>query len=1120
MPNTQHRVRGLIREVRTRWRRRALVQGAAIALGVFALWGTGLLLLHGLVSPGVWLAALISGVLIVSATVAWYVVRPAIRPISDRDVALYVEERLPVLEDRLNAAVEIDDPAAARAAHGILVDHLVDDAAERARVLSIGSVVSRRRERPLLAGSVLMMLLFLVVGYRSLDELRFSAASGTLIPKIEPYMTVDPGNAEIEQGDAQSIIVTLRDETTRDVVLHYRSADDTWRQTTMQAAVGEPSFLHEFLDVQAPIQYFVEHEGHRSDAYDISLYTFPAVTRVDLTYQFPEYTGRAPERVENTGDVLAVKGTFVTIDVHTNGRAETGALVLDDGSTIDLTAAENGRFRGRLQLEKPGFYSIRLTDSEDKQNKFPEEYRITPVDDLPPRVTVTIPQRDVRANAVEEVLVAARAEDDFGIKDLRLRFAVNADAEQAITLKPAETGRPLEVDGEHLFFLEDYTLEPGDVIAYYVEAEDFSGAAAEATDMYFIEVIPFDQEYTQVARGGGAQGGQGQSGIVMSQQQIIAATWKLHRERDRMPADEHASSRDGLAQAQDNLRRNIEERISQTAFSLELQRNEDTRQIANHLRAAASAMQEAVVDLRGDRLREALQPEREALNHLLKADAMNRERQIALNRNGQQGGGGGGSTEERMTELMDLELDISKDKYEIMQESAPGAGATPEMNETLQKLQELARRQENLADQSRQNLQGEDRRRQVERLQRDQQDLQRQAQALAQQIRQMSQQNGSSSGQTQQQLDRAAERMREAEQALREGNVEQARARQQQALNELERVTRDMQMASGQSERQRLQEMDRTLEAMREQEERLDEAIRRTTQEAAGGRIDPNALDELAEQRRAIREGLERLERDAAALAGGQDQDLASAAREIQRGIRRNALDENLQESEDALRRGWLDNARRRQDVIRRGMDELDEAMQALDGQLPVGEEEQLARALESVRELERDLRALEQQAAANGGDPSASESTQGQASSEASSRQGSSPGGSQAQAQAPDGRAARADAARREARLARAREQLSRLEEALQDSPNSQQLGGIRRALGRADNPNAPMSAEEAAAFFDDNVFAPLSQLEEALIMEIDRLAMERKLRGSRPDDVPAAYRDLVERYYEALSN
>ena len=84
-------------------------------------------------------------------------------------------------------------------------------------------------------------------------------------------------------------------------------------------------------------------------------------------------------------------------------------------------------------------------------------------------------------------------------------------------------------------------------------------------------------------------------------------------------------------------------------------------------------MKEAVVELEKPALEEALTPERRALNFLLKADALNRDRNVTRNESqAGGGGGGGGNMEDRMTELMDLELDISRDKYEIQEQRQSG----------------------------------------------------------------------------------------------------------------------------------------------------------------------------------------------------------------------------------------------------------------------------------------------------------------------------------------------------------------------------------------------------------------------------------------------------------------
>ena len=58
------------------------------------------------------------------------------------------------------------------------------------------------------------------------------------------------------------------------------------------------------------------------------------------------------------------------------------------------------------------------------------QYTIDALDDQPPTVSIAKPGRDTTASPIEEVFVEARAEDDFGVKDLDLVYSVNGGAEK------------------------------------------------------------------------------------------------------------------------------------------------------------------------------------------------------------------------------------------------------------------------------------------------------------------------------------------------------------------------------------------------------------------------------------------------------------------------------------------------------------------------------------------------------------------------------------------------------------------------------------------------------------------------------------------------------------------
>src|SRR5260221_14424439 len=76
-----------------------------------------------------------------------------------------------------------------------------------------------------------------------------------------------------------------------------------------------------------------------------------------------------------------------------------------------------------------------------------------------PAVSIARPGGDYRASAIEEVTVAVRAEDEFGLKDLDLRYSVNGGPEQSVRLlrKPDEK----QGSGSSVLALEEFRRLPG-----------------------------------------------------------------------------------------------------------------------------------------------------------------------------------------------------------------------------------------------------------------------------------------------------------------------------------------------------------------------------------------------------------------------------------------------------------------------------------------------------------------------------------------------------------------------------------------------------------------------------------------------------------------------------------
>ncbi len=315
------------------------------------------------------------------------------------------------------------------------------------------------------------------------------------------------------------------------------------------------------------------------------------------------------------------------------------------------------------------------------------------------------PGRDYQATNIEEVPVSLKAQDDFRLESLTLRYSVNGGDSATRSWMPVlptyrrrrccdwrncsrshpAARRPL--------------LEPGDLISYYAIARDH--ASSTQTDLFLIQVQPFDRRFTQSqANGGGGGGGGGdddQGAISQRQREVLLATWNLQRtdRAEGREAERLADNARMLSEVQKTLADQANTLVERARARELTGTDKGVDKFVESLEEATKAMRPATEELARQDLQAAVKHEQLALQHLLRAEATFREIQVAMQSN--RGGGGGGAQAGRdVSEMTELELDLEKNQYETEPQmtAQQKSGAEDEM---MRRLKELARRQEQLA---------------------------------------------------------------------------------------------------------------------------------------------------------------------------------------------------------------------------------------------------------------------------------------------------------------------------------------------------------------------------------------------------------------------------------------
>jgi hypothetical protein len=967
----------VIRYVRGRWRLRNVLKGVAFlilfGLVAFAISAYGMERFR--YSP--WSVQVFRGFtyLALLALFLRFLYRPLSRKVSDEQVARYIEEHDPSLKEAISSAVEMGRPLAGaddarRFLSPALIQKLVQQTVEQCENLDYGQAIEKdalKRSSAVLlgvavAGMVAMLLSpsFIRHGaFLLLNPLRSAQAAS-------PYaIEVQPGDVSVARGADQLVTASLSGFDSQEVEIATKAeaeegAEGEWKRMPMTFDEAEGRFAFMIFDLDASTEYFVESNGVRSALYHIGVTDLPYVQRIDLEYVFPEYTGLAPQLVEDGGDVAALSGTKVNVFVHPTVAVPGGALHVEGAEPVPLTAGEKGALQATLSVENDGFYRIELQGFDGNSRPASPDYAIEVLTDQPPSVSITKPGRDTKVSPIEEVFAEVKAEDDYGLSRVELVYSVNGSDEKVVPLHTR--GEKKELIAGHTFFLEDQGLQPGDFISYFARARDIGSSRLATTDIYFIEARPFDRRYSQAEGGmpGGGAGGGMEGTLSVRQRQIVAATFKLIRDKAEYAKKDWEENLTTVALMQGRLREQVENLLRRMANRGITETDENFATISETLKKALEEMTPAEEKLVAKKPDAALPPEQRALQHLQRADAIFRDVQVSFQAGGA-GGGGETASAEDLADLFELELDKLRNQYETVERGAQQS-ADNEVDEALQRLQELARRQQQ---------ENERMKRQASRLQSQgggggggQRDLAEQTEELARKLERLARERSIEN------LEDTARRLQQAADAMRRAGAQGDAGALAEGLSALDKL-KDARRLLDKNRSVRLErDMDdaqQQMERIQSQQERVASEVKRLSEkgEASGGGSSGSSServqriferkDELAEQVANLESQLDRMARE-----GRSEQKEASRKiQEAANSIRDAKLKEKIRYSKGVVQGRSPEYAQNFEDLIGQDMENLRQKLDDAAGSIGKPRETRVTEAIDQTRDLVRNLESL-----------------------------------------------------------------------------------------------------------------------------------------------------------------
>jgi hypothetical protein len=1121
----------IIRDVRQRWRLKLAARGAAgvVAFGLALLVVSAFGLESLRFTAGSIIAFRIILFIALAGAMAWLLVRPLLRRVTDEQVALYLEEHEPSLGAAIVSAVEAEKKGR-ESFSPALVRRLVESAIEKCEAIERGRRIERAPLQRYVAAAAAVALSASALFLLGPGSFRHAVSALLIVSRsveaAAPYrIDVAPGHATVPRGADQTVTARLQGFDVDQVSLMTRKSPTTPFERVLLVRGESGRFEGMLFDLAAPVDYFVEAAGVRSPVFTLKVVDLPYVKQLELEYHFPAYMGLAPRKIEDGGDIVVPGGTEVRVRVTPTMTAPGGRIVLHDTAAAPLGGAAGGTLEGRFVADRDGFYRIELTAPTGERVAASPQYTIDVLADQAPSVWFSKPGRDTTASPIEEVFVEARADDDYGVRGLELVYSLNGGPDKIVKLFDGRT-RLAEVTAGHTFYLEELNVQPGDSVSYYARASDndtLQGGKRSTSDLYFLRVRPYRKEFRRApsdAGGGGGGAGAAQVGALSEQQrQIIAATFNVQRDRRTSSRDKLRESTVVVALAQARLREQVEGLVARMHSRL-VEPDPAFQKIARLLPQAVAEMKAAEAKLQAINPDAALPPEHRALQFLQKAEE-EYELQVSVGRNAGGAGGGAGSIAEDLADLFELELDRMANQYETADRAAQ-QNADRQLDELMEKLKELARRQEQEAERQRRRAaagqasaggggdqralaeQAEEAARRLETISREENrpELMDSARRLREAANAMRRAAASGDPSAAAQAAEALERLRETERQLRRSQSDRAKRDVGDALRQAEELAREQGEIAGE-----VGGLEGAGERRQEQVQQLRE--RKEALEAKVGQLEQQLDRSAAEMRRDERDASRKVAEAAGTIRDKRVRDKIRYSRSVIAGGAppeyARALEEDISTNLDAVRR------------------KLAEAASSVGRARP----DATAEALDKARRLARGLESLEQRTRERTGRQGSGDRGRGSGDPEA---------GSQA-----DGRGGVGDTIgpwrddgggwgdRRPGRLSREdvrqfrgeirqwtneAQQLRRLLREQQIDPKD--LDALLRALRALDDDRVYQDVEELQrlqAFVSEG----LKRFEYGLRRRLEAGGNEAVLSGS--DEVPEQFRKLVEQYYRSLA-
>ena len=215
----------------------------------------------------------------------------------------------------------------------------------------------------------------------------------------------------VEENDFTLQIETNGNSIPEDAIIHFNN------QNYYLENIGLGKFQYNFSNVKNPINFYIDANGVVSKEYSLNVIATPVITNLKMVLNYPSYTGKSNEVIENTGNAIVPQGTTISWLLETH-QTDTVSFIFDKNIRENFKQTTKDFFSFTRLLTNTTNYKI-TTSNKKLKNHEALNFEIGVISDEFPKIVV---KSDIDSITKGPVQFIGQLTDDYAVNKLQLIY--------------------------------------------------------------------------------------------------------------------------------------------------------------------------------------------------------------------------------------------------------------------------------------------------------------------------------------------------------------------------------------------------------------------------------------------------------------------------------------------------------------------------------------------------------------------------------------------------------------------------------------------------------------------------------------------------------------------------